>query len=136
MDAHQISDADWKKKLTPEQYHILRESGTEIPGTGKYLNNNENGDYTCAACGQVLFKSGTKFESSLPGLIGWPAFSEAADAGAVELRQDPSGGMERTEVICSNCGSHLGHLFKDDPSSPNGLHYCINSEALDFEKES
>lgn len=134
MDVSQLTDADWKKKLTPEQYHVLREKGTEIPGTGKYLNNNENGDYTCAACGQVLFKSGTKFESSLPGLIGWAAFSDAADAGAVKLRPDSSGGMERTEVVCSNCDSHLGHLFENDPSSPNGMHYCINSEALDFKQ--
>jgi peptide-methionine (R)-S-oxide reductase len=135
MDASQMTDADWKQKLTPEQYHILREKGTEIPGTGKFLNNNENGDYTCAACGQVLFKSGTKFESSLPGLIGWPAFSDAAEAGAVKLQPDPSGGMERTEVVCSNCGSHLGHLFENDPSSPNGMHYCINSAALGFEEQ-
>jgi peptide-methionine (R)-S-oxide reductase len=87
--------------------------------------------YNCAACGQALFSSDTKYESTTPGLIGWPAFSEAADNGSVELRDDDSLGMHRTEVVCSNCGSHLGHLFADD-SSPNGQHYCINSICLDF----
>lgn len=135
MDVSNMTDADWKKKLTPEQYHILREKGTEVPGTGKYVNTNENGDYVCAACGQVLFKSGTKFESTMPGLVGWPAFSDAAEEGAVKLQSDPSLGMERTEVVCGNCGSHLGHLFENDPSSPNGMHYCINSGALDFQKK-
>jgi peptide-methionine (R)-S-oxide reductase len=135
MDVSNMTDDDWKKKLTPEQYHILREKGTEVPGTGKYVNTNENGDYVCAACGQVLFKSGTKFESTIPGLVGWPAFSDAAEEGAVRLQPDSSGGMERTEVVCSNCGSHLGHLFENDPSSPNGMHYCINSGALDFQKQ-
>lgn len=135
MDTSQMTDDDWKKKLTPEQYHVLREKGTEIPGTGKYVNTNENGDYVCAACGQVLFKSGTKFESTMPGLVGWPAFADAADEGAVKLQPDPGLGMERTEVICGNCGSHLGHLFENDPSSPNGMHYCINSAALDFQKK-
>lgn len=130
-----MTEDEWKQKLTPEQFHVLREKGTEIPGTGKYVNNNEAGDYTCAACGQVLFKSGSKYESTTPGLIGWPAFSDAADAGSVKLQDDNSMGMHRTEVVCSNCGGHLGHLFPDD-SSPNGQHYCINSAALDFEKVS
>ncbi len=130
-----MTEDEWKQKLTPEQFHVLREKGTEVPGTGKYVNNNEAGDYTCAACGQVLFKSGSKYESTTPGLIGWPAFSDAADAGSVKLQDDNSMGMHRTEVVCSNCGSHLGHLFPDD-SSPNGQHYCINSAALDFEKVS
>ncbi len=133
-DPTEMSDADWKKKLTPEQYHVLREKGTEIPGTGKYLDHDENGDYTCAACGQVLFKSGSKYESTLPGLIGWPSFAEAADSGAVKLSDDTSHGMQRVEVTCARCGGHLGHLF-DDPSSPNGKHYCINSAALNFEKQ-
>lgn len=123
---------DWQAKLTPEQYRVLRQKGTEAPGSGRWLDNNARGDYTCAACGQVVFKSDTKFESSMPGLIGWPAFSEAADQGAVKLQADDSLGMARTEVVCANCGSHLGHLFTDDPSSPNGQHYCINSVALDF----
>lgn len=129
------SEAEWKARLTPEQYHVLREKGTEIPGTGKFLNNDENGDYTCAACGQVVFKSDTKYESTLPGLIGWPSFSDAADKGAVILQDDNSLGMQRTEVVCSNCGSHLGHLFPDD-SSPNGQHFCINSVSLDFKPAS
>jgi peptide-methionine (R)-S-oxide reductase len=128
------SEDEWKKKLTPEQYHILREKGTETPGSGKLLHNYKTGDYHCAACGQVVFKSGTKFESNLPGLIGWPAFSAAASDGAVKLQDDNSLGMHRTEVVCSNCGSHLGHLFENDPSSPTGQHFCINSAALDFEE--
>lgn len=129
-----MTEDDWKQKLTPEQYHVLREKGTEVPGTGKYVDFYEDGSYHCAACGQVLFKSDTKYESSIPGLIGWPAFSEAADSGAVKLQDDNSMGMQRTEVVCANCGSHLGHLFPDD-SSPNGQHYCINSAALEFEKQ-
>lgn len=133
-DMKEMTEDDWKQKLTPEQYHILREKGTEIPGTGKFVNHDENGDYTCAGCGTVLFKSDAKYESSLPGLIGWPAFADAADAGAVKLQNDSSLGMARTEVVCATCGGHLGHLF-DDPSSPNGKHYCINSGALDFEKK-
>jgi peptide-methionine (R)-S-oxide reductase len=133
-DPMNMTDEDWEKKLTPEQYHVLREKGTEIPGTGKYLETNENGDYTCAACGTVVFKSDTKYESTMPGLIGWPSFSDAADAGAVKLSDDSSLGMQRTEVTCATCGSHLGHLF-DDPTSPNGKHYCINSAALDFKKK-
>lgn len=134
MDVQSMTEDDWKKKLTPEQYHVLREKGTEVPGTGKYLSNDENGDYTCAACGTVVFKSDSKYESTLPGLIGWPSFADAADSGAVKLSDDSSLGMQRIEVTCATCGSHLGHLF-DDPTSPNGKHYCINSAALDFEKK-
>jgi peptide-methionine (R)-S-oxide reductase len=130
-----MSDDEWKLKLTPEQYHVLREKGTEAPGTGKLLHNHETGDYVCAACGNVVFKSGSKYESTTPGLIGWPAFTEAADNDAVELQPDDSLGMSRTEVVCTKCGGHLGHLF-DDPSSPNGQHYCINSTALDFTQQS
>lgn len=122
---------EWKSKLTPEQYRVLREKGTEAPGSGKYVDFYEDGTYACAACGQELFKSDTKYESTMPGLIGWPAFSDAADSGVVRLEDDDSLGMRRTEVLCSNCGSHLGHLFPDD-SSPNGQHYCINSVCLDF----
>lgn len=125
------TEVEWKKMLTPEQYRVLRQKGTEIPGTGKYLNTNEAGDYSCAACGQVIFKSETKYESTLPGLIGWPSFSEAADSKAVKLQDDSSMGMHRQEAVCSNCGSHLGHLFPD-ASSPNGQHFCINSVCLDF----
>src|SRR4051812_2191030 len=115
----QLSEDEWKKKLTPAQYHVLREKGTEIPGTGALLHNEDTGDYTCGACGNVVFKSDSKYESTMPGLIGWPSFAEAANEGAVKAQPDDSLGMSRTEVICANCGSHLGHLF-DDPSSPNG----------------
>jgi peptide-methionine (R)-S-oxide reductase len=128
-----MQEDEWRAKLTPEQYHVLRERGTEPPGSGKHLNNNAAGDYTCAACGKVLFKSDTKFESTMPGLVGWPAFSEVAANDAVKLVPDDSLGMHRTEIVCSNCGSHLGHLFEGDSSSPNGQHYCVNSCALDFE---
>jgi peptide-methionine (R)-S-oxide reductase len=130
----QLSDDEWKKRLTPEQYHALREKGTEVPGSGELLHNDKTGDYTCAACGHVVFKSDTKYDSTTPGLIGWPSFAEAAGNDAVELKTDSSLGMERTEVVCKNCGGHLGHLF-DDPSSPNGKHYCINSCSLDFKEK-
>jgi peptide-methionine (R)-S-oxide reductase len=131
----QLSDDQWKEKLSKEQYQILRKKGTEAPFTGKLLNNDKNGDYTCAACGQVVFKSNTKFESNIPGLVGWPAFSAASSEGAVELIDDNSLGMHRTEIVCSNCGSHLGHLFENDPASPNGQHFCINSASLGFEEK-
>ena len=130
----QLSEDEWKAKLTPEQYHVLREKGTELPGSGQYLNNDEQGNYTCAACGAMLFKSDAKYESTLPGLIGWPSFSDAASNEALVLSDDDSLGTRRTEVTCANCGSHLGHLFPDD-SSPNGQHFCINSVALDFAPE-
>ena len=126
------TDSEWKAELTPEQYHVLREAGTEAPGTGEYVDLFDDGVYHCAACGQELFKSTAKYESTMPGLIGWPAFTEAADNGSVELRDDTSFGIHRTEVVCSNCGGHLGHLFPDD-SSPNGQHYCINSLSLKFD---
>jgi peptide-methionine (R)-S-oxide reductase len=126
------SEDDWRQTLTPEQFHVLREKGTEIPGSGQYVDFDQDGMYHCAACGAKLFGSDTKYESTMPGLIGWPAFSAAADKGAVKLEDDDSMGMHRTEVTCANCGSHLGHLFPDD-SSPNGQHYCINSVCLNFE---
>lgn len=129
-----VSDDEWKAKLTPEQYHVLRQKGTEAPGSGKYIYAGEKGDYRCAACGALLFNSYAQYDSTMPGLIGWPSFSEAADSEAVELAEDNSHGMHRTEVLCKNCGSHLGHLFPDD-SSPNGQHFCINSVALDFKKK-
>jgi peptide-methionine (R)-S-oxide reductase len=127
-----LTEEEWKQKLTPEQYRVLRQKGTEAPGTGKYLEFDEDGMYNCAACGAPLFKSDTKYESTMPGLIGWPGFTEAVGDGAVELKDDNSMFMHRTEVVCGNCGSHLGHLF-DDPSSPNGKHYCINCVSLDFD---
>ncbi len=125
------SDEYWKQKLTPEQYNSLREQGTEVPGTGKFLHENDDGDFICAGCGNVVFKSHTKYDSITPGLIGWPSFSDAASNEAVELKSDDSFGMSRIEVVCKICGGHLGHLF-DDSSSPNGKHYCINSSSLDF----
>jgi peptide-methionine (R)-S-oxide reductase len=131
----QLSDDEWKQKLTPEQYHILREKGTEAPGTGKYVDMDADGMYSCAACGAALFSSDTKFESTLPGLVGWPAFSDMVDNDAVVLKPDGMLGMQRTEVTCANCGSHLGHLFENDPSSPSGDHFCINSAALDFKEK-
>jgi peptide-methionine (R)-S-oxide reductase len=132
-DAKDMTDDDWKAKLTPLQYQMLRKKGTEAPFTGEYVDHDEEGNYVCAACGTVLFKSDTKYESTTPGLIGWPAFSDVASSEAIDLVQDDSFGMSRTEVNCKNCGGHLGHYF-DDSSSPNGKHYCINSASLDFKK--
>lgn len=128
-----LSEEEWKKKLTPEQYHVLREKGTEAPFSGQLLANQETGEYKCAACGNLIFKSDAKYESDTPGLAGWPSFAEVARTDKVELVEDNSLGMQRTEVVCKNCGSHLGHVF-DDPDSPTGKHYCINSCALDFSK--
>ena len=127
------TEEEWKAKLTPEQYHVLREKGTEYPGTGELLHNKEKGEYRCPVCNSLLFTSDARYESTQPGLTGWPSFSEAASNESLKLVQDDSFGMQRTEVQCANCGSHLGHLF-DDPDSPNGKHYCINSCALDFKK--
>jgi peptide-methionine (R)-S-oxide reductase len=130
-----MDEADFREHLTPEQYRVLREKGTEAPGSGALLHNDKTGDYACAACGNVVFKSGGKFESNMPGLIGSPAFSEAAEQGAVTLQPDDSLGMARTEIVCSKCGSHLGHLFEGDPDSPTGQHYCVNSAALNFREK-
>jgi peptide-methionine (R)-S-oxide reductase len=127
----QLSEEEWKKKLTPEQYEVLRGKGTEAPYSGKLLQNKETGTYTCAACGQVLFTSDGKYDSDTPGLAGWPSFSDVAKSDAVDLKDDNSWGMHRVEVTCKNCGGHLGHLFDDD-TSPTNKHYCINSCALDF----
>jgi peptide-methionine (R)-S-oxide reductase len=126
-----IDEEELKQRLTPEQYHSLREKGTEYPGTGALLHNEETGEYTCPVCGNALFKSDTKYESTTPGLIGWPAFSDPANEDSVEMVDDDSMGMHREEIVCKKCGSHLGHFF-DDPSSPNGKHYCINSASLEF----
>jgi peptide-methionine (R)-S-oxide reductase len=128
----QKSEEEWRRELGDESYHVLRQKGTEAPNSGALVQENRDGDYACGACGQLIFKSDTKFESTMPGLVGWPAFSEVSANDAVELIQDTSLGMRRTEIICANCGSHLGHLFEDDPSSPNGMHYCVNSLSLEF----
>ncbi|PLS81106.1 peptide-methionine (R)-S-oxide reductase [Candidatus Saccharibacteria bacterium] len=134
MSKIQKSEDEWKKQLTPEQYRVLRQKGTEVPGTGELLYNEQEGTYLCAACGNPLFGSDTKYESTMPGLIGWPSFSDAVNNDALELIDDTSLGMHRLEAVCSNCGSHLGHYF-DDPTSPNGKHFCINSLSLKFKKE-
>ncbi len=127
-----LTDEEWKKKLSPQQYKILREKATEAPFTGKLLHNHKNGDYTCAACGAVVFKSDTKFDSG----SGWPSFYDVANTDAVKLKDDDTLGMHRVEVTCANCGSHLGHVFNDAPEQPTGMRFCINSEALDFEDKS
>jgi peptide-methionine (R)-S-oxide reductase len=123
----QLSDDEWKKRLTPAQYDVLRKKGTEAPGTGVLLHNKDTGQYTCAACGAELFDSSVKFDSH----SGWPSFYDAKP-GAVVLTPDKSMGMARTEVTCANCGSHLGHLFDDAYDQPTGQRFCINSAALEF----
>ena len=123
-------DRSWQEKLTKEQYKVLREKGTEPAFTGKYWNQHEKGVYKCAGCGTPLFSSETKFESG----SGWPSFYEPIEEGKVQEEKDTSHGMVRTEVLCKNCGGHLGHVFEDGPK-PTGCRYCINSISLDFEKE-
>ncbi len=122
-----------KNKLTPEEYHVTQERGTEAPFSGKYVNHNEEGMYRCKVCGQLLFKSDAKLDSSHgpSGLAGWPAFADAIP-GSVIYRDDHSLGMNRTEVICSKCQSHLGHIF-DDSEASTGKHFCVNSCAIDFD---
>ena len=125
------SDAEWREELDPSRYAILRQAATERPWSGALLDEKRQGVYTCAACGQELFPSGTKFESG----SGWPSFYQAIDPNAVKLITDKSLGMTRTEVVCANCGSHLGHLFDDAYQTPTGDRYCMNSLSLDFKEE-
>lgn len=125
------TEEQWKAELTPEQYAVLRQKATEPPFTGKYVNHHESGVYVCAACGQQLFSSETKFESG----TGWPSFTDPVNLEYVELLSDSSHGMNRTEVLCKSCGSHLGHVFDDGPREHGGRRYCINSCALNFNKQ-
>jgi peptide-methionine (R)-S-oxide reductase len=124
------SDEQWRRELTPEQYRVLRERGTEAPFSGEYDEFFESGKYRCAGCGTELFVSEAKFDSG----CGWPAFSAPAGEDAIEEETDLSHGMVRTEVLCASCGGHLGHVFPDGPN-PTGLRYCINSAALTFDEE-
>ena len=124
------TEEEWKKTLTPEQYHVLREKGTERPFTGEYADSHDDGMYRCAGCGNSLFSSDTKYESG----SGWPSFYQPIAPDAVATESDRKFGMTRTEVLCASCGGHLGHVFPDGPN-PTGLRYCMNSAALKLEKE-
>ena len=126
-----LSDSEWRERLTPAQYEVLRRKGTEPPFSGEYVYSKEHGTYRCAACGADLFASDTKFDSG----TGWPSFTEPATREAVELHEDRSHGMVRTEVTCKRCGSHLGHVFPDGPRDAGGLRYCMNSVALQLDAD-
>ncbi|PPK94834.1 peptide-methionine (R)-S-oxide reductase [Nonlabens xylanidelens] len=124
-----MTEQEYKDKLTPEQYHVLREKGTERPFTGEHNTNYDSGVYSCAACGNELYKSDQKFDSG----CGWPSFDDEVE-GAIERKRDTTHGMIRTEIMCSNCGSHLGHVFNDGPTA-TGIRHCVNSLSLDFKAE-
>jgi peptide-methionine (R)-S-oxide reductase len=124
------SEKEWRRLLTPKEFHILREKGTELPFSGKYVFNKEKGVYVCSGCGNELFSSDKKFDSG----SGWPSFWDVLSSSKVELKTDNSLGMKRIEVLCSRCGGHLGHLFNDGPK-PTGKRFCINSSALNFKKK-
>ena len=130
-NAREVTDEEWKKKLSKEEYRVLREKGTERPFTGQYWNHKEKGTYRCAGCGVELFSSNAKYDSG----CGWPSFYDALDKDKIEEKLDLSHGMRRKEVLCKNCGGHLGHVFDDGPRDKTGLRYCINSVSLDFEKD-
>ena len=130
-DKIQKTDTEWRQELTPEQYRIMRQKGTEHAFTGQYLNNKDEGVYRCAGCGASLFSSETKFDSG----SGWPSFYAPVEQDNVEVEEDQSFGMKRTEVLCTNCEAHLGHVFDDGPRDKTGLRYCINSASLAFDPE-
>jgi peptide-methionine (R)-S-oxide reductase len=130
MEKVKRTEQEWRERLSPDRYQVLREQGTEPPFTGAYTYSKQDGTYHCGACGNELFSSDSKFDSG----TGWPSFTEPAVAQAVELKTDTSHGMTRTEVVCGRCGSHLGHVFDDGPD-PTGKRYCINSLALDLEED-
>ncbi len=130
LEPKKSPDDELSSKLTPQQYHVLREKGTEMPFTGKYVHHKGKGMYTCAACGNVLFSSDTKFDSG----TGWPSFDAPAWSESIAERPDNNLGMRRTEVVCRNCGGHLGHVFDDGPTK-TGMRYCINSCALEFREK-
>lgn len=127
----ELSEKEWKEKLTPEQYRVLREKGTEAPYKGEYVDFTEKGDYVCAGCGNVLFTSDHKFNSH----CGWPSFDDIANNDAIVTNSDMTYNMNRTEVICKQCGGHLEHVFPDGPQDTTGLRYCINSVSLNFKKK-
>lgn len=130
-EPNQKSENEWRKKLTPEQFRALREKGTERAYSGNYWDAREKGVYRCAACGEELFSSDAKFDSG----TGWPSFTEPENLEHIELRKDTDFGMQRTEVLCKRCGSHLGHVFDDGPSAGGGKRYCINSVCLDLKRD-
>jgi peptide-methionine (R)-S-oxide reductase len=132
MASFEISktEEEWKQQLTPDQYFVIRERGTERPFTGKFENHWEPGVYNCAACGNELFLSNTKFDAG----CGWPSFYEALDKTKVTEKMDYSHGMTRVEIMCAKCGGHLGHVFNDGPADKTGLRYCVNSLSLEFKK--